>query len=159
MKQAKKQVKKPMAKRKAYSDKVCWADLRDEYISQGVSMRALERKYGVPVTTISRRARKENWAGFAKDLEEKVSQETGTGEKIIAQRLDNNLRAQVIVDELLKKLETAVKNVNSRDAGSLKQLATSMNVLKDIGAFDYGAEAAQNAVNIQFTEETEEFTE
>ena len=152
-----KSVQKSPVKRKTYSDKIVWADIRDEYVTQGTGIRALSRKYGVPATTISHRAKRERWDDYGAELADKVYADSGIAERIIAQKLSNNEKAQQIIDALMDKLQTAVDKVNVHDAGSMKQLVTSMKDLKEIGAFETVKKDSE--VIIKFGEETEEYVE
>jgi len=150
------QTKKEPVKRKQYKD-VCWGQLREEYINTGCAMRELERKYKVPVATISRRAHKENWVALAKVR--KQEKKRAKEEKLLEQRLNNNLLAAAMIDELLVKTAKAVEKLNIYDPSSIKNLTNCIKDLRDLGCFKYGVDDTKNDVTVTFAEEIEEYTE
>ena len=57
-----------------------WRKIKAEYIAGGISQRALAEKHGVPLPTLSRRAKKEKWTARRKAADdktvEKISEKT-----------------------------------------------------------------------------------
>lgn len=57
-----------------------WRKIKAEYIAGGISQRALAEKHGVPLPTLSRRAKKEKWTAKRKAADdktvEKISEKT-----------------------------------------------------------------------------------
>lgn len=49
-----------------------WRKIKAEYIAGGISQRALAEKYGVPLPTLARRAKKEKWTEKRKAADSKV---------------------------------------------------------------------------------------
>lgn len=57
-----------------------WADLKREYITTGISQRALAKKHGVPFGTLRKHAQKEAW--FEARAQTRLKADTKTIEKI-----------------------------------------------------------------------------
>ena len=51
---------------------VSWRKIKAEYISGHISQRALAEKYGVPMTTLVKHAKKEKWTAKRKEAENKA---------------------------------------------------------------------------------------
>ena len=87
-----------------------WNEIRTEYISTETSYRKLAEKYNVPVSTIFKRAKKENWVDLKKQNEDNMVAITlDTCGEMQAERLK---RIQTATDNLLSKIEQAIKELN-----------------------------------------------
>jgi len=89
---------------------VDWNKIRTEYISTETSYRKLAEKYDVPVSTIFKRAKKENWVELKKQNEDNLVAKTlETCSEMQVERLK---RIQTATDDLLSKIEQAIKELN-----------------------------------------------
>jgi hypothetical protein len=89
---------------------VDWNKIRTEYISTETSYRKLAEKYDVPVSTIFKRAKKENWVDLKKQNEDNLVAKTlETCSEMQVERLK---RIQTATDDLLSKIEQAIKELN-----------------------------------------------
>ena len=87
-----------------------WNKIRTEYISTETSYRKLAEKYDVPVSTIFKRAKKENWVELKKQNEDNLVAKTlETCSEMQVERLK---RIQTATDDLLSKIEQAIKELN-----------------------------------------------
>ena len=106
-----------------------WKKLKAEYIAGGTSYRKLAEKYGVPLTTLQRIAKKENWVGLRQQAEAK------TDTKIIESVSRNNAKIDDkyyrLVDMLLDKTEELIVTTPIWQPTTLKELATTMKYLKE----------------------------
>ena len=87
-----------------------WNEIRTEYISTETSYRKLAEKYDVPVSTIFKRAKKENWVDLKKQNEDNLVAKTlETCSEMQVERLK---RIQTATDDLLSKIEQAITELN-----------------------------------------------
>lgn len=87
-----------------------WNEIRTEYISTDTSYRKLAEKYDVPVSTIFKRAKKENWVDLKKQNDDNLVAKTlETCGEMQAERLK---RIQTATDNLLSKIEQAIAELN-----------------------------------------------
>jgi len=86
-----------------------WTQIRAEYITTETSYRRLAKKYGVALTTLSRRAQKEKWKQERETYWNTVRTEVvqRTQEDAIEKHVDAAARISAISDKLLDKLEQA----------------------------------------------------
>jgi len=89
---------------------VNWNKIRTEYISTETSYRKLAEKYDVPVSTIFKRAKKENWVELKKQNE--VNLVAKTIETCGEMQVERMKRIQTATDELLSKIEQAIAELN-----------------------------------------------
>ena len=87
-----------------------WNEIRTEYISTDTSYRKLAEKYDVPVSTIFKRAKKENWVDLKKQNDDNLVAKTlETCGEMQAERLK---RIQTATNKLLSKIEQAIAELD-----------------------------------------------
>lgn len=90
---------------------VDWNAIKTEYITdESSSYRKLAKKYGVSLTAITNRAKKENWVELRIQFKDKVT--TKNIEKFSEKQSERLTRIQGITDKLLNKLERAVEELD-----------------------------------------------
>lgn len=88
-----------------------WNAIKTEYITdESSSYRKLAKKYGVSLTAITNRAKKENWVELRIQFKDKVT--TKNIEKFSEKQSERLTRIQGITDKLLNKLERAVEELD-----------------------------------------------
>ena len=88
-----------------------WNVIKTEYITdESSSYRKLSKKYGVSLTAITNRAKKENWAEKKKQFKDNLI--TKNIEKISKKKSDKMARINDITDKLLAKIERAVEELD-----------------------------------------------
>jgi transposase-like protein len=78
---------------------VDWNLIKAEYIAGGISYRDLAKKYGVPFSTLSRTAIKENWVALKEQVENKV--ETDLVKSTAESESNRLIRIDSIADKIL----------------------------------------------------------
>lgn len=153
--------KKEPRKCKQYGTEIAgvWTRIKDDYIYRGMALRELSRAYGVPVATIHRHKEREQWDVLQKERKKADDCYSKNLSKIVEQKIDNNMKAAAMIDELLDVTYKAIKKASALDPASLKQLTNCVKDLKDMGCFEYGREETKNAVAVSFAEDMEEYTE
>lgn len=97
---------------------VSWRKIKAEYVAGGISQRALAEKWGVPMTTLVKHAKKEKWTARRKDAENKAVEKAS--EKVAEAVADNAVVLERIKGKLLARLETMVDEFPGRNAAELK---------------------------------------
>lgn len=90
-----------------------WNQIKTEYITdESTSYRKLAEKYGVPLGTLYKRAKKENWVSLRKQSgDRRVAKTVSAIERKHAQKLS---RIQDITDRLLDRIERAVEELDTQ---------------------------------------------
>ena len=95
-----------------------WRKIKAEYIAGGISQRALAEKYGVPMSSLVKHAKKEKWTTKRKAAEnktvEKVAEKTA---EIVA---DNAVLLEKVKTGLLQKLVQMVADFPTGNAQEVK---------------------------------------
>lgn len=108
-----------------------WNAIKTEYITdESTSYRKLAEKYGVPLGTIFKRAKRENWIGLRQQSQDKMVAKTVA--KIENAQIDRLTRIHSIADKALDKLEYALENVDALDTYAFRQIIASIKDIKEI---------------------------
>ena len=106
-----------------------WKRIKAEYIAGGTSYRKLAEKYGVPRTTLERKAKDEKWAELRRQAEGKA--EAKIINAISDKKADIDDKYFRLVDKLLDKAEETIDDVEKWHPTLLKEMATTMKYLKE----------------------------
>ena len=114
-----------------------WDKLRIEYISSSdVSIRGLEKKYGIPYNAIRNRVEREGWLDQRTELKEQTTQKSID---LVSDFQANECSAAFrIASKVMSKLEEVVDTIDSEDeyaTKKLKDVAGAIKNLKEIGLF------------------------
>ena len=100
---------------------VDWTKIKTEYITTDKSSyRKLSEKYGIPLGTIYKRAKKENWVELKKQSYDKKVAKTIAA--IEDKQVDKFQRIMDITDKLLDKIERAVDELDLQLCKSVKRV-------------------------------------
>lgn len=114
---------------------VSWRKIKAEYISGHISQRALAEKYGVPMTTLVKHAKKEKWTAKRKEAENKAVEKAS--EKTAELVADNAVLLEKVKTGLLQKLAGMLEAYPDTNAAEVKHRTKSTEVIyrmKDIAA-------------------------
>jgi hypothetical protein len=110
---------------------VDWNAIKTEYITdESTSYRKLAEKYGVPLGTIFKRAKREKWIELRQQSQDKMVAKTVA--KIENAQIDRLTRIHSITDKALDKLEYALENVDALDTYAFRQIIASIKDIKEI---------------------------
>lgn len=111
-------------------------------------MRGIAKKYGMAVSAVSERCKKENW----NEVKEKIknSAEQKMIEKVSDAQASNAELAEEILTKLMQKINLAVDAINPMDTSATKQLTQCMKDLADMGV--YKVENKDSNIEIGFAE-------
>lgn len=110
-----------------------WEQMRLEYISTDISLRGLEKKYGVPFSAIRKRYERERWIDQRKDVDKQRTQKSI--DLVSTHQANECTKAFLVANKLLDKIAKAVDAVEDADTGAIKQLTSAIKDLKEIGVF------------------------
>lgn len=112
-----------------------WRKIKAEYIAGGISQRALAEKYGVPLATIVKHAKKEKWTEKRKYAENKAVEKVAEKKaEIVA---DNAVLLEQIKTGILQKLAQMVEAYPDARAAEVKHRTKNTEIIyrmKDIAA-------------------------
>lgn len=128
-----------------------WDKVKNEYIASQATMRELSRKYDIPVSTISKRAKREGWQKTVQQIVDKSEQKIV--ERISDRRASNADKAMLMLDKLMDKLMEGIESVDKKDISGMKQLVTSMKDLKEIGLYDIQTKTQDISIEIKDADE------
>ena len=110
-----------------------WKLIQSEYLTGALTLRELGLKYGVSAPCICQYAKRHNWKKDSEEIERTVNERVKSA--VINAKMSNNERALKVSNELLVKIEEAVKIAKPKDIGALKGLVASMKDLKEMGVY------------------------
>ncbi|MBP3554002.1 MAG: hypothetical protein J6K63_00025 [Clostridia bacterium] len=124
-----------------------WNEIRNEYITdESTSYRKLAKKYDVPLSTLTRHAREENWT----EQRERVKSETM--EKTIVKLSDEQAKRAAkfvsLADALAEKIGRAIECVGANDAQSIRQLTASLRDLQAMQGIKSDADMREQEARI-----------
>lgn len=128
-----------------------WARLRLEYISSGdVSIRGLQKKYGIPYNQIRNRCESEEW------LEQREAVKSQSTQKSIdlisTHQAEECTRAFRLASKVMDKMEEVVEKIDPNDEYAekkLKSITSSIKDLKEIGFFRAELDKAEQEARIK----------
>lgn len=126
-----------------------WTKVKTEYItSDNSSYRKLSEKYGIPLGTIYKRAKKENWVELKQQsYDKKVAKTVASVENNQVKKLERILS---ITDKLLDKIERAVDELDL-------QLCKKVEKVKEIEYNNYERPDKPTKETVHETEEVVEY--
>lgn len=131
-----------------------WKKIKAEYIAGGTSYRKLAEKYGVPRTTLERKAKEEKWTELRRQADGKA--EAKIVNDISKQNAKIDDKYYRLVDMLLDKAEDLIVATPIWQPTTLKELATAMKYLKECKGVKSDADIREQEARIaKFQREAE----
>lgn len=116
-----------------------WAEIKTEYIYNGTSLRKLAEEYGVPFSTMAKRARREKWEQKRTQVDTEV--DTAVINAVTEAAVDRATRIVNITTILTEKLEARVANMSDNDSTkAYKDLLSAVKTLMEIQTMQQGDE-------------------
>ena len=139
-----------------------WTKIKTEYITDSnSSYRSLCEKYGSPLGTLQKRAKKEKWTELKKQSgDRKVAKSVS---KIENKQVDRAARLMDVTDKLLIKIEEAVDELSTEgivlDKSTLKQISGALKDIKDIQGIKSERDAREQEARIRNLEKQADSTD
>lgn len=139
-----------------------WTKIKTEYITDSKSSyRKLAEKYNVPLATLSRKAKEEEWTKLRKQTEYKVS--IKTIDKAIDKKVDRATRLMDVTDKLLNKVEEAIEELSTAgivlNANALKQISGTLKDIKEVHGTKNDRDIREQEARIRNLEKQAEATD
>ena len=126
-----------------------WDKLRLEYISSDVSLRGLEKKYGVPFSQIQKKAKSGKWAEVKEECKSNTIRKSV--DLISTHQAEECTRAFTLANKVLDKLEEVVEKIDPEEEYAVKKLKDvtgAIKNLKEIGLFRSSLDQAEQEARI-----------
>ena len=130
-----------------------WNKIKAEYIRGGISQQKLADKYGVSMSTLSKKAMVEKW----KDLQNKtrIKAEEKITESIASSEASREDKFQSLADKLLEHITVNI-NILATNATSCKDITVAMKNLRDIKGFRSELDIREQEAKIALLEKQSE---
>lgn len=107
-----------------------WNRIRKDYIAGKGSYRDLAKKYNVPLKTLARQAKSENWFELRKQSWNKAATKAADAVANASSRVDTSLQAAAAA--LAEKALEGIQNIDPAEARSLKAYSGVLRDLKEV---------------------------
>lgn len=127
-----------------------WEKIKYEYITTGISMRGIEKKYGIPYNRIKTKVDNEKWNDDREECQLKINQKSV--DLIADFKANECTRAFRIANKVMDKLEEIVDNIDATELDvekRLKSITSSIKDLKEIGVFRSALDQAEQEARIK----------
>ena len=127
-----------------------WEKIKYEYITTGISMRGIEKKYGIPYNRVKTKVDNEKWNDDREECQLKINQKSV--DLIATHKAEECTRAFRIANKVMDKLEEVVDNIDAKDVDvekRLKSITSSIKDLKEIGVFRSALDKAEQEARIK----------
>ncbi len=126
-----------------------WTKIKNEYINTNISQRKLAKKYGISVSTLTKRANKEKWQQEKEMQRNKIETEVDKqiGKKIIEAEVDRMTKLLSLSDKISAKIEKAIDQLETSgtvDTYKLRQVVQSLKDIKDITLFNNNGASSES---------------
>lgn len=124
-----------------------WKSIKAEYIAGGTSYRKLAEKYGVPLTSLTRTAKRERWVDLRHQAVDKA--DAKIVDKISEKQADIGSKIVSVADKLLDKLSTTIDMLDVIESQSLKHYTSALKDLRDIKGIKSDADMREQEARIK----------
>lgn len=136
-----------------------WDQLRLEYISStDVSIRGLEKKYGISYSMIRTRCQNEKWLEQRDELKKQAMDKSI--DLVSGHMAEECSRAFRLASKVMDKLEEVIDNIQAEDSDAtryLKNITSAIKDLKEIGVYRSELDRAEQIARInKLRKESEE---
>ena len=126
-----------------------WEKIKQEYVTTDISIRGLQRKYGIPFNRVRDRAEAEGWNAEREELNQKINHKSL--DLVADIKANECARAFRIANKVLDKLEEVVENIDPKEyevEKRLRSVTASIKDLKEIGVFRSALDQAEQEARI-----------
>ena len=127
-----------------------WEKIKYEYITTDISMRGIQKKYGIPFNRIKTKVDNEKWNADREECRAKINQKSV--DLIADFKANECTRAFRIANKVMDKLEEVVENIDPKEyevEKRLKSITSSIKDLKEIGVFRSALDQAEQEARIK----------
>ena len=126
-----------------------WEKIKYEYITTDISMRGIQKKYGIPFNRVKTKVDNENWNADREEYKSKIKQKSI--DLLVEHNAEECTRAFRIANKVMDKLEECVDNLDVTDDYAMKNLKSITSAIKgwkEIGGFRSKLDQAEQEARI-----------
>lgn len=117
-----------------------WAEVKKDYIENGLTFTEICKKYGMVYSTIDRKVKREGWRKLREKIAIKVEEKTI--EQIADSKASINDLAMKALRIAMEKATAGLADVDIHDSRAIKDYMSILKDLKDIGAVSVETETS-----------------
>lgn len=127
---------------------VDWNKLKAEYIAGGTSYRKLAKKYDIPLATLARRAKDENWVSNKEQIDDNVS--TTVTSAVTQNLTENALKLSEATCGLIRQfaLDVATGAIDKEKAETYRIAADALKKFKEVEGIKSRKDAEEQEARI-----------
>ena len=126
-----------------------WEKVKYEYVTTSISLRGIQKKYGIPFNRVRDRAEAEKWNDSRAELNQQINHKSI--DLISDIKANECARAFRIANKVLDKLEEVVEKIDAEEPDAekrLKSITSSIKDLREIGVFRSDLDKAEQEARI-----------
>ena len=127
-----------------------WEKIKNEYITTDISIRGLEKKYGIPFTRLRARIEAEGWKNAKDECKSKIAQKSI--DLLVEHKAEEVTKAFRIANSAMDKLSECIEQIDASDIDAtrkLKNITSAIKDLKEIGVFRSALDEAEQKARIR----------
>ena len=107
-----------------------WQTIKNEYVTTDISIRGIQKKYGIPYNRIRDRADAEGWNDEREMLKDKINQKSI--DLLAEHKAEECTRAFRVANKILDKIEEIVKHIDTESPDALRDIKSATSSIKDL---------------------------
>ena len=127
-----------------------WEKIRYEYVTTGISIRGIQKKYGIPFNRIKTKVDNEKWNDDREDCRKKINQKSI--DLLVDHKAEEVTKAFRIANSAMDKLSECIEQIDASDVDAtrkLKNITSAIKDLKEIGVFRSALDEAEQKARIR----------
>lgn len=119
-----------MPKKKIEISVDMWQTIKNEYVTTDISIRGIQKKYGIPYNRIRDRADAEGWNDERETLKDKINQKSI--DLLAEHKAEECTRAFRVANKILDKIEEIVEHIDTESPDALRDIKSATSSIKDL---------------------------
>lgn len=107
-----------------------WQEIKNEYVTTDISIRGIQKKYGIPYNRIRDRADVEGWNNERDDFRAKINRKSI--DLLVEHKAEECTRAFRVANVILDKIEEIVENIDTTSPDALRDIKSATSSIKDL---------------------------
>jgi hypothetical protein len=107
-----------------------WQEIRNEYTTTDISMRGIQKKYGIPFNRIKDRVDREGWNDDREGFRSKINQKSI--DLLVEHKAEECTRAFRVANKILDKIEAIVETIDESSPDALRDIKSATSSIKDL---------------------------
>lgn len=127
-----------------------WEKIRYEYVTTNISIRGIQKKYGIPFNRIKTKVDNEKWNDDRNDCRNKINQKSI--DLLADHKAEEVTKAFRIANKAMDKLSECIEKLDAEDVDAtrkLKNITSAIKDLKEIGVFRSALDEAEQKARIR----------